>query len=168
MVDKSKNGEENEQLKLSKYGDGSICGYNSLHHLLKENLKPHHFQEVNHLLTGLNCGKVLETIDLPESAKALSMEHGFDLQAFCFHADKEVLREPRIVRVGLIQNSIALPTTAHFIDQKKAIFEKVKPIQNSVVNSWMSSSLYEGSSIMGGELLNEFQYHVLHNHIIEG
>jgi len=37
-------------------------------------------QEVNRLLTGLNCGKVLETIALPESAKALSVEHGFDLQ----------------------------------------------------------------------------------------
>lgn len=134
-MDKSENRAENEQLKLSKYGDGSICGYNSLQHLLKENLKPHHFQEVNRLLTGLNCGKVLETIALPESATALSMEHGFDLQAFCFHADKEVLREPRVVRVGLIQNSIVLPTTAHFIDQKKAIFEKVKPIVDAAGSS---------------------------------
>lgn len=49
-------------------------------------------------------------------------------QAFCFHADKELLREPRIVRVGLIQNSIAVPTTAHFLDQKRAIFGKLKPI----------------------------------------
>jgi beta-ureidopropionase len=32
------------------------------------------------------------------------------------------------VRVGLIQNSIALPTTAHFVDQKNAIFAKLKPI----------------------------------------
>lgn len=49
-------------------------------------------------------------------------------QAFCFLADKELLREPRIVRVGLIQNSIGLPTTAHFLDQKRAIFEKLRPI----------------------------------------
>ncbi|KAH7834093.1 hypothetical protein Vadar_012685 [Vaccinium darrowii] len=52
----------------------------------------------------------------------------FLLQAFCFHADKELLRPPRIVRVGLIQNSIALPTTAPFLDQRRAIFQKVKPI----------------------------------------
>ncbi|KAJ0911874.1 putative beta-ureidopropionase [Helianthus annuus] len=50
------------------------------------------------------------------------------LQAFKFNADKELLREPRIVRVGLIQNSITLPTTAPFLDQKKAIFQKLKPI----------------------------------------
>ena len=49
-------------------------------------------------------------------------------QAFCFGADKELLREPRVVRVGLIQNSISLPTTAPFWDQKRAIFEKLKPI----------------------------------------
>ncbi|KAM0068183.1 putative beta-ureidopropionase [Helianthus debilis subsp. tardiflorus] len=50
------------------------------------------------------------------------------LQAFKFNADKELLREQRIVRVGLIQNSIALPTTTPFLDQKKAIFQKLKPI----------------------------------------
>ncbi|TQE05735.1 hypothetical protein C1H46_008641 [Malus baccata] len=108
--------------------EGSVCGYDSLHHLLSANLKPHLFQEVSRILLGLNRGKALETISLPESAKVLSSGHDFDLQAYCFLADKELLREPRIVRVGLIQNSIALPTTAHFLDQKRAIFEKVKPI----------------------------------------
>ncbi|KAB1997344.1 hypothetical protein ES319_D12G018400v1 [Gossypium barbadense] len=110
------------------FKDGSICGYNSLHHLLSANLKPQLYQEVSRLLLGLNCGKALETIVPPESAKALSSKHDFDLQAFKFSADKELLREPRVVRVGLIQNCIALPTTAPFSDQKKAIFEKLGPI----------------------------------------
>ncbi|KAL5857452.1 hypothetical protein ACOSQ3_004910 [Xanthoceras sorbifolium] len=110
------------------FTDGSICGYESLHSLLSANLKPHIFQEVSRLLLGLNCGKALELISLPESVKALSLEHDFDLQAFHFCADKELLREPRVVRVGLIQNSIALPTTAHFSEQKRAIFQKLKPI----------------------------------------
>jgi hypothetical protein len=39
-MEKSHNGEENEKFKE----DASICGYDSLHHLLKENLKPHHFK----------------------------------------------------------------------------------------------------------------------------
>lgn len=50
------------------------------------------------------------------------------LQAFRFDADKEYLRQPQVVRVGLIQNSISIPTTSHFADQKKAIMEKVKPM----------------------------------------
>lgn len=33
-----------------------------------------------------------------------------------------------MVRVGLVQNSIVLPTTAPFSDQKTAIFQKIKPI----------------------------------------
>ncbi|KAL6218348.1 hypothetical protein ACLB2K_011562 [Fragaria x ananassa] len=114
---------EEKNGQVEKSIDGSVCGYDSLHHLLSANLKPHLFQEVNRILLGLNCGKPLETISVPESAK-----HDFDLQAFCFHADKELLREPRIVRVGLIQNSIAVPTTAHFMDQKREIFGKLKPI----------------------------------------
>ncbi|KAI9079267.1 hypothetical protein K1719_038752 [Acacia pycnantha] len=93
------NGEVKDEFKASS--DGSICGFDSLHRLLKENLKPQHFQEVSRILHGLNCGKALNTVTLPESAAALSLEHGFDLQAFSFHADKEQLREPRIVRTNI-------------------------------------------------------------------
>lgn len=36
------NGEVKEEFKASS--DGSLCGYDSLHRLLKENFKPQHFQ----------------------------------------------------------------------------------------------------------------------------
>jgi hypothetical protein len=39
-MEKFQNGEKNDQ----QLNDASICGYDSLHHLLKDNLKPHHFQ----------------------------------------------------------------------------------------------------------------------------
>ncbi|TYH49457.1 hypothetical protein ES332_D10G138100v1, partial [Gossypium tomentosum] len=79
-----------EEKESFKYG--SIYGYNSLHHLLSANLKPQLYQskstdliagESNNLLEfcyGLNCGTKLETIVPPESAKALSSKHEFDLQ----------------------------------------------------------------------------------------
>ncbi|KAL6012605.1 Beta-ureidopropionase [Asimina triloba] len=130
--------------------DGSISGFESLHRLLSSSLKPEFFSvhllsthpslyrslstylrtfgEVSRLLLGLNCGSALKTINLPESAISLSSKHDFDLLAFSFSADKELSREPRIVRVGLIQNSIALPTTAPLSDQKKAIMQKLKPM----------------------------------------
>ncbi|KAK7319490.1 hypothetical protein RJT34_04211 [Clitoria ternatea] len=113
----------------------SICGYDSLHRLLHDNLSPHLYQEVSRVLSGYNCGKAVEAIGLPESATGLSSQHGFDFLGFRFNAEKELLREPRVVRVGLIQNSIALPTTAHFVDQKKAIFEKLKPIIDAAGSS---------------------------------
>ncbi|OMO63503.1 Carbon-nitrogen hydrolase [Corchorus olitorius] len=105
--------------------------------------------EVSRLLLGLNCGRPLETIIPPESAKALSSKHDFDLQAFRFSADNEFLREPRVVRVGLIQNSIAIPTTAPFSDQKKAIFEKLRPI----IDAAGASEPVDGEST---EFLQEF------------
>lgn len=37
-------------------------------------------QEVSRLILGLNCGRELEPISLPEPAKALSSKHDFDLQ----------------------------------------------------------------------------------------
>uniref|UniRef100_A0A0E0LKQ8 Beta-ureidopropionase n=1 Tax=Oryza punctata TaxID=4537 RepID=A0A0E0LKQ8_ORYPU len=107
---------------------GSIGGYESLHRLLESNLSPELFKEASRLLLGLNCGRALEAISLPESTSILAKAHNFDVQAFRFDADKEYLRQPRVVRVGLIQNSIAIPTTSHFADQKKAIMEKVKPM----------------------------------------
>ncbi|KAI3896179.1 hypothetical protein MKX03_000299 [Papaver bracteatum] len=122
----SENGKEDD--KESHLKEGSICGFDSLNQLLSSSLKPQVYQEVTRLLQGLNCGKPLESVALPDSATTLSSNHGFDLKAFSFHADKELMREPRIVRVGLVQNSIALPTTHPFLDQKRAIIQKLKPI----------------------------------------
>ncbi|KAI3966215.1 hypothetical protein MKW92_030645 [Papaver armeniacum] len=122
----SENGEDDDKESHGK--EGSICGFDSLNQLLSSSLKPQVYQEVTRLLQGLNCGKPLESVALPDSATTLSSNHGFDLKAFSFRADKEVIREPRNVRVGLIQNSIALPTTHPFLDQKRAIFQKLKPI----------------------------------------
>jgi hypothetical protein len=41
----------------------------------------------------------------------------YDMQAYAFSAAPEQLRAPRVVRVGLVQNSIVLPTTAPYVDQ---------------------------------------------------
>ncbi|CAH9081932.1 unnamed protein product [Cuscuta europaea] len=104
------------------------CGFDSLHRLLQASLSPQLFQQVNRLLLGMNCGRTVEAIELPEPSQSLSTKHDFDLQGYVFWADKESLREPRIVRVGLIQNTIALPTTSPFLEQKRAIFQKLTPI----------------------------------------
>ena len=47
------------------------------------------------------------------------------LQGFKFTAAQEQLRPPRVVRVGIIQNAIVLPTTVPYADQRSAIFERV-------------------------------------------
>lgn len=46
-------------------------------------------------------------------------------QTFEFTAEEEQLRPPRNVSVGLIQNAIVLPTTAPFLEQRRAIMDRV-------------------------------------------
>ena len=50
----------------------------------------------------------------------IAEEKKFDLKAFQFNAAPEQLRAPRVVRIGLLQNQIVLPTTAPYLDQAKA------------------------------------------------
>ncbi|GMN58379.1 hypothetical protein TIFTF001_027483 [Ficus carica] len=131
---RSENGEVEQQT------DGSICGYHSLHHLLSANLQPHLFQIYSHfpgsqpLAFGIQLWKAARNCcsngigESPLFKTRFRSPGGHLTPAFRFHADKELLREPRVVRVGLIQNSIVLPTTAPFSDQKTAIFQKIKPI----------------------------------------
>lgn len=56
-------------------------------------------------------------LTLPQTALDAAMEKDFDLQGYAFEAAPEQLRVPRVVRVGLIQNKIILPTDALVLDQ---------------------------------------------------
>ena len=46
-------------------------------------------------------------------------------QAYSFKAAPEQLRAPRVVKVGLIQNSIVLPTSDSYAAQREAIMKRV-------------------------------------------
>uniref|UniRef100_A0A0D6R2V3 Beta-ureidopropionase n=1 Tax=Araucaria cunninghamii TaxID=56994 RepID=A0A0D6R2V3_ARACU len=106
--------------------NGSLAGYNSLYHLLESNLPPSLFKEASRLLLGVNCGKMVSPMPMPNSVYAMAKKKSFDLQAYRFNAEPEMMRPPRIVRVGLIQNSVVLPTTASFSNQREAIMQKIK------------------------------------------
>lgn len=49
-------------------------------------------------------------LNLPPAALSAAQERDFELQGYGFEAAPEQLRRPRIVRVGLVQNKIPLPT----------------------------------------------------------
>lgn len=51
-------------------------------------------------------------LDFSSEVKNLADKKNFELKGYAFTAEKESLRPARIVRVGLIQNQIILPTTA--------------------------------------------------------
>lgn len=76
-------------------------------------------QAARRVLYGSNAGGAVQALDLPGACSAAASEGGFDLQAYRFTAAPEELRPPRIVRIGLVQNRIVLPTTSPFAEQRK-------------------------------------------------
>lgn len=77
-------------------------------------------------LRQLLYGKPVEDIAVPPALAEQAKEAAFELKAFKFSAAREQLRAPRVVRIGLIQHSIAAPTTAPVLEQYKAIEAKVR------------------------------------------
>jgi beta-ureidopropionase len=73
-------------------------------------------------------GKELQALDISSEAEKLAIKHDFDIQSYKFDARAEQLRTPRIVRVGIIQNHIVLPTSEPLEAQKNAIHERIAAI----------------------------------------
>ena len=73
-------------------------------------------------------GKELSPLSISTEAKKIAENHDFEIQGYKFSARLEELRTPRIVRVGLIQNRIVLPTTAPLNAQREAIHERIANI----------------------------------------
>lgn len=67
-------------------------------------------------------------LDLPVSAKETANSLNLELKGFSFSAEAEGLRHARRVRVGLIQNSIVLPTTDPVAAQRDALLAKIGEI----------------------------------------
>lgn len=101
-----------------------LCSANEFHSvekILEEHLPPKEHAEVCGALYGLNQGKLVEEIEIPDKARALAEAGNFDLHVHKFGAAPEQLREPRIVRFGVTQNAIISPTTAPIDEQYETI-----------------------------------------------
>lgn len=97
----------------------------SLEDTLERHIPPEELREVKRILYGREDDHPLTFSD---EATSLAKEVGVELKGYVFTARKEDLRRPRIVRVGLIQNSVDIPTTAPIHVQRDALHEKVSNI----------------------------------------
>ncbi|OXB64664.1 hypothetical protein ASZ78_008740 [Callipepla squamata] len=95
----------------------------SLELCLERHIPPQDLAEVKRILYGGETRKLC----LPAAALSSAQERDFELQGYGFDAAPEQLRRPRIVRVGLVQNKIPLPTDTAVAVQ---------------VQSWHSSCLH--------------------------
>ncbi|KAJ8718355.1 hypothetical protein PYW08_002592 [Mythimna loreyi] len=96
----------------------------SLDEIIKNNLNSEQLKEYNRIHYGRTDHCELK---LQDSTLAAGKEHDFEVAAFYFDAAKEV-RPPKIIKVGLIQHSIVLPTNEPIDKQRDAIFFKVEKL----------------------------------------
>ncbi|MFT5587718.1 MAG: beta-ureidopropionase [Cognaticolwellia sp.] len=73
-------------------------------------------------------GEQPDTLAVTAELRAYCDHHDFELQAYKFHADVEQRRAARIVRVGVIQNQIVLPTTDPVEAQYQALADRIEII----------------------------------------
>ncbi|XP_055916919.1 beta-ureidopropionase [Eupeodes corollae] len=97
----------------------------SLEDSLEKYIPENELKEVKRIIYGRADDHELKVC---ENAKKISAENNFEIKAYSFPAKKEDLRQPRLVRIGAIQNSIVLPTTDPIEKQRKAIHEKIVTI----------------------------------------
>jgi beta-ureidopropionase len=79
-------------------------------------------------LKRLLFGVPVQVLPIPEEAKLLSEKYNFEVQAFKTPCTPDQRREPRIVRIGCIQNSCPLATTEPLDAQYRAIEAKVEKL----------------------------------------
>uniref|UniRef100_F6V4N0 Beta-ureidopropionase n=1 Tax=Ornithorhynchus anatinus TaxID=9258 RepID=F6V4N0_ORNAN len=96
----------------------------SLEQCLERHLPPGELREAKRIL----FGKETRQLELPSGALEAASELDFELQGYAFQAAAEQLRQPRIVRVGLIQNKIPLPTDSPVAEQVAALHRRIEEI----------------------------------------
>lgn len=98
---------------------GSTIELSSLDKLVSDTLSGDALKEFNRIHYGRT-----DHHDLPIKTNNVN----FDIAAYNFPAKKEETRTPRIVRVGVIQHSIAISTDKPITEQRQGIFEKIRYI----------------------------------------
>lgn len=64
-------------------------------------------------------------LTISADAQKIADENKFEIKSYGFTALKEDLRQPRIVKLGAVQNSIVSPTNAPINVQRDALFQKI-------------------------------------------
>ncbi|EEC14098.1 beta-ureidopropionase, putative [Ixodes scapularis] len=98
--------------------------FESVEKILKEHLPAEEHEKVRAVLYGRDCSPLEFSSDALGQAK----QHKFELKGYKMAAEREELRPARVVRVGLVQNKIVLPTTETVTAQREALHKRIETI----------------------------------------
>lgn len=93
--------------------------------IIKNNLSPERLREFNRIYYGREDHCPLQ---LKDTTKEAAKHDNLHIAGYVFPARHEQTRCQRIVRLGLVQHSIVLPTDKPIKEQREAIFCKVKKL----------------------------------------
>ncbi|CAL4111368.1 unnamed protein product, partial [Meganyctiphanes norvegica] len=96
----------------------------SLESCLEKNIPEQELKEVKRIL----YGRELPCLEISDEVQSLAQKLKFDIQGYKIEAANEELTQPRLVRVGVIQNAIIKQTTAPVGEQRAAIHQRIKDI----------------------------------------
>ena len=99
-------------------------GFESVEEILSQHVPADDLVEVKRIF----YGRELQALNISSEAEKLAVKHDFEFRGYKFEARAEQLRAPRIVRVGIIQNHIVLPTSEQVEAQRNAIHERIATI----------------------------------------
>ncbi|KAN0003208.1 hypothetical protein ACTFIZ_009372 [Dictyostelium cf. discoideum] len=100
--------------------------FESVQATLEKYIPAEELSEVKRILYGYNRGHHVKSLPICHEALDLANKNNFEIVASKVEAESEQLRKPRIVRLGIIQNSIGAETTAPIQDQYLAIEAKIE------------------------------------------
>ena len=92
--------------------------------LAQANLPAAHLTHIQTVL----YGKLPTTLAIDPAATKLAEEHDFELKAYAYPVVPREMSPPRMVRIGMIQNAIAKPTTAPYVEQWQGIVDTLEPL----------------------------------------
>ncbi|XP_060804471.1 beta-ureidopropionase-like [Amyelois transitella] len=101
--------------------NGDVC----FDEIIKQNLGPDQLKQFNKIHYGREDHCELK---LQETTVSASDKYNFQVEGYSFEAAKEEIRRPRVVKIGLIQHSIVLPTDKPPREQREAVFDKMRRI----------------------------------------
>ena len=97
--------------------------FHSVEKTLEDNLSTEDLENVKRVLYGLNQGKSVAKLPIPNKAQKLAEKGDFDIVMHKFEAAEES-RDPRIVRFGVTQSAILTPTDIDIDEQYQSLEDR--------------------------------------------
>lgn len=82
-------------------------------------------------------------LGFPAEALRSADSNDFELAGYQFSAAPEQERDPRIVRIGLVQNKIVLPTSAPIAEQRDALHRRIGDITDAAAKCGVNVICYQ-------------------------